>query len=255
MTSPKQSEKSKSDNNPAPSENTIKVFGRPIRKEDLFRLGGLAAFFVIVIVLLVLLWPFFGQFFEEGGRERMIEQAKNAGPLGVLMLLGIQVLQVVVAFIPGEVVQMAAGAMYGPIGGMIIILLGCVLASWLIYEVVHRLGQPFVEAMVPTKYLDKFRAFEEDGRLEPLVFVLFLIPGLPKDTFTYLVPLTHMPRDRYLFITTIARIPGVFMSTFAAAGLMDGNITRSVVVLVVLAVIAGLGFLFKDRIIDLLKRK
>lgn len=232
----------------------ILVFGRPMHKEDLFRLAGLVVFFALMIAIVVLLWPFFGQFFEEGGRERMVAEIRNAGPLGVFMLLGIQVLQVVVAFIPGEVVQMVAGAMYGPVGGMAIILGGCLLSGLLIYEVVHRLGQPFVEAMVPTKYLDKFRSFEANGRLEPLVFVLFLIPGLPKDTFTYLVPLTNMSRNKYLAITTLARIPGVFMSTFAAAGFMDGNMRQAVIVIVVLAIVAGIGLLFKDRIIAMLDR-
>lgn len=232
----------------------VLIFGRTVYKDTLFRLGGLAVFFVFVVILVVMLWPYMGQFFEPGGRERMMEQFRNAGPLGVVMLLGIQVLQVVVAFIPGEVVQVAAGAMYGPFGGMVIILAGCVLASWFIYEVVHRLGQPFVEAMVPTHYLERFRSFEANGKLTPLVFVLFLIPGLPKDTFTYLVPLTNMPLKKYLLITTIARIPGVFMSTFAASGFVDGNMRQAIVAVVVLAILAGIGVLFKDRIISLLGR-
>lgn len=239
----------------ASASKPITVFGRPMRREELFRLGGLLAFFVLLVVVVALIWPYMGQFFDADGRARMIEEIRNAGPLGVLILLGVQVLQVVVAFIPGEVVQIAAGVMYGPVGGMVIVLVGCVIASAIVYQVVHRLGQPFVESMVPMKYMERFREFEAKGKLDPLVFILFLIPGLPKDTFTYLVPLTNMPLSRYLVLSTIARIPGVFMSTFASAGVMDGNIRQAVIAVVVLAVLAGVGYFFKDKIIGLLGKK
>ena len=87
---------------------------------------------------------------------------------------------------------MAAGMMYGPWLGAAVVLLGCIISSAFVFAVVHRLGAPFVRDMVPTKYLDKFNAFEESGKLSIVVFILFLIPAMPKDTFTYLVPLTNM---------------------------------------------------------------
>ena len=76
---------------------------------------------------------------------------------------------------------------------------------------------------MPTKYLDKFRAFEKTGKLNIVVFILFLIPGLPKDTFTYLVPLTDMNMRTFLLLSNIGRIPGILVSTYAADGLIDGR--------------------------------
>ena len=57
---------------------------------------------------------------------------------------------------------------------------------------VHKLGAPFVQAMVPEKYMGKFREWETSEKFNVIVFILFLIPGLPKDVFTYITPLTHM---------------------------------------------------------------
>ena len=239
----------------AASQQEVVVFGKPISKADLFKLWGLLAFFIIVVVIIVMLWPYVGRMFDPAGREQLVSDIRNAGPAGVLMLLGLQFLQIIVAFIPGEVVQVAAGAIYGPWLGALVILVGCFFSSWLIYEVVHRLGQPFVEAMVPTKYLGRLRAFEEQGKLTPLVAILFLIPGLPKDVFTYLVPLTNMPRKTFLLTTTLARIPGILMSTYAASGLVEGNFASSIVIFVVLAIIAILAFLFKDKLLDLPGRR
>ena len=108
--------------------------------------------------------------------------------------------------------------------------------------------------MVPTKYLDKFRAFEESGKLNITVFILFLIPGLPKDVFTYLVPLTDMPMRTFLVLSNVGRIPGIVVSTYAAAGLADGRVVESVVIFAVLAVIAIVGILMRDRIMDFFSR-
>ena len=119
------------------------------------------------------------------------------------------------------------------------------------FAVVHRLGAPFVRDMVPTKYLDKFNAFEENGKLSIVVFILFLIPAMPKDAFTYLVPLTNMRMRDFLFLSNVGRIPGIVISTYAANGLVDGNITQSIIIFAVVAVIAIVAIVFRDKIMNL----
>lgn len=233
----------------------VNILGRKIPRADVFRAVGLLLLVLVMVIVTVSLWPVISSVFNDQGRENLIKNIRNVGPLGVLMLLGLEFVQIVVAFIPGEVVQVVAGALYGPWIGALIILVGCVLSTWFVYEVVHRLGQPFVEEMVSTKHLSRFREFEKSGKLSVMVFVLFLIPGLPKDVFTYLVPLTSMPRREFLTLATIARSPGVFMSTFAASGLVKGNIVQSVVVFAIVGVVALVGILNRERILDWLGRK
>ena len=104
---------------------------------------------------------------------------------------------------------------------------------------------------VPTKYLDKFNAFEESGKLSIVVFILFLIPAMPKDTFTYLVPLTNMRMRDFLVLSNVGRIPGIVISTYAANGLVDGNITQSIIIFAVVAVIAIVAIVFRDKIMNL----
>lgn len=237
--------------NDAKSSPILHIFGRSVSKTDLFKLLGLLAFIVITVGVVWALWPLLSELFQEGGTEKMIDKVRSAGPWGVLILLAFQLLQIIVAFIPGEVVQVSAGILYGPWGGSAIILLGCLISSWIIYQIVHRLGQPFVEDMVPTKYLEKFQAFEESGRLDVMVFILFLIPAMPKDTFTYLVPLTKMSLKRYLVITTVARTPGVVVSTLAASGLAEGNIAVGVAIFAVVAVLAVLAIVFREKLMGL----
>lgn len=225
-------------------QRTIKLFGHEIKQADIFKLVGLLVFFAVMGIIVAFLYPSFSGLFEEGGVECTIEHIQSQGAFGVLTLLLMQFLQIVVAFIPGEVVQIASGMLYGPFWGCVLIFVGCVFSSAFIYELVHKLGAPFVQDMIGEKHLAKARAFEESGKLNVLVFILFLIPGLPKDTFTYLVPLTNMKLVPFLLISNIARIPGILVTTFAAGGLADGDYTSSIIIFAVAAVIAIVGMLF-----------
>lgn len=237
---------------PIEEEPFVSVLGHQVRRSDIIKLAGLIAFLVLTAAIVVVLWPSFSLLFEEDGINKVIEDITSKGPFGVLTLLGLQFLQIVVAFIPGEVVQMAAGMLYGPVWGTLIILLGCVISSAVIYELVHRLGAPFVQSMIDKKYLVKFYEFEHSGKLNVLVFVLFLIPGMPKDVLTYLVPLTGMPLRTFLLLTTVGRIPGVIISTYAAAGIAEGHIVTSLIIFGVAAVLLIIGFLCRNRLMALL---
>lgn len=236
------------------SHQEVSVGGHRIQKADIFKFIGLIVFFVIIVVVCVLLYPYFHELFEPGGIDRIISDVRNAGPIGLLLLLGLQFLQVVVAFIPGEVIQIAAGLLYGPWVGTLIILVGSIISSAFIFMLVHRLGKPFVQGMVSDKYLAKFRDFEKTGKMNAIVFILFLIPGLPKDVFTYLVPLTDMRMRTFLILSNVGRIPGIFISTYAADGLIDGRVVQSVVIFVIAALIVVVGIVFRTRIMKVLDR-
>lgn len=235
-------------------EKEITLFGKKIKQSDLIKLVGLVVFIVLITAIVVAIWPTLSIVFEPGGVETLIELITSQGPLGVLILLGMQLLQIIVAFIPGEVVQIAAGMMYGPLWGSVVILVGCVLSSMVVYELVHKLGAPFVRSMVGEKQLLKFRQFELSGKFGVTVFILFLIPGFPKDVLTYIVPLSDMNLRTFLLLSTIGRTPGVIISTYAAAGLADGNMVTSVIIFVVAALIAIIVLLLRNRIIDAISR-
>ena len=189
------------------------------------------------------IWPYLHELFEPGGLDRVMADVRNAGPIGFLILLGLQFLQIVVAFIPGEVVQIAAGVLYGPWVGAA--SHPCRLRD---FQRLHfRAG---AQAGCPVRA--EHGAHELPREVPPVredrtsstssVFVLFLIPGLPKDVFTYLVPLTDMNMRTFLLLSNIGRIPGIIVSTYAADGLMDGtHLSKAPSSSAVAAVIAILG--------------
>ena len=206
------------------AEQEVEVRGHKMEKADIFKFVGLIAFFAIMVLIVVMLWPYFHELFEPGGLDRIINDVRGAGLL------------------------------YGPWIGALVILAGCVISSAFIFALVHKLGAPFVQSMVPVQYLEKFRKFEKTGKLNIIVFILFLIPGLPKDVFTYLVPLTDMRMRTFLLLSNVGRIPGIVVSTYAADGLADGRLMESAIIFAVAAVIAVLGIVFRERIMKMLEK-
>ena len=144
-------------------------------------------------------------------------QVEALGVWGVLALLGVQLLQVVVAIIPGEPVELVAGAMYGAWGGLALCLLGCLLGSAGVFLAVRKKGRAAFERTSLAAQLRQYRFLQEESRLEGLGFLLYFIPGTPKDILVYVCALSPLPLGRFLVLSTLARIPSVVTSTWAGA--------------------------------------
>lgn len=235
-------------------EEKLTVLGHTLTRADLFKFASLVVFFIIMCIVCVFLYPMLKDFFEPGGINRVTSNIKEAGLAGVGTLLALQFLQMVIAFIPGEVTQIAAGLIYGPWWGAFIIALGCVISTAFIYELVNKLGAPFARAFVPEKALKQIIKLEKSPQFSLIVFILFLIPGLPKDVFTYIVPLTSMPLSRFLVLTTLGRLPGIVLSTYAAAGFSHGSWFESIAIFVVLGVLALIALVFGKQIMTSLEK-
>ena len=233
----------------ADSQDQLTIRGHTMDRSTVLKFAGLIVFIVLIGVVVAVMWPYIADIFTEGGVDRLVERVRSAGVGGVFILLGMQLLQIIVAVIPGEVVQLAAGLMYGPLLGALVVLLGCLISSAIVYKLVHALGAPFVQNMVSTEHLEKFHKFEESGKLDIVVFVLFLIPAMPKDVFTYLVPLTNMKMGRFLTLATLGRVPGVLASTYVAHGLSQGDIVGPVAIVAIVAIIAIVAVVFRDKIL------
>lgn len=225
-----------------------------LQKDEIIKFLILIGIGCIGVACVIALWPQIMDLFSEGGVNRLVDRVQQAGSWGVLCLLGLQLLQVIVAFIPGEVVQVAAGLMYGPALGALIIVVGAALSSAIVYIMVHKLGAPFVQKMVPEKYMNQIQKFEQSSKFEVIVFILFFLPGMPKDAFTYLLPLTRMKLVPFLVITTLARTPGIVASTYATAGFVNGNIVEAVIIVAVVVIIAVVGIIFQKQIVSALGR-
>ena len=135
------------------------------------------------------------------------------GMLGQLLFIGMQVLQVVIAMIPGEMLEVGAGYAFGAWEGTLLCMVGVAIGSTLIFLLTKRFGLKLVEAFVPREKLQELKFFKKEKRLELLIFLVFFIPGTPKDLLSYFIGLTDMKLGTWLLITAVARIPSIVTST------------------------------------------
>ena len=162
--------------------------------------------------------------------EEFRDHVRSYGAWGPLLMIGLRALQVVVAIIPGEVLEVASGFIFGWFWGMILCLTGTTLAVILIYWAVRKWGVRLVEAFFPREKILKYSFIQNEKKLNMLVFMLFLIPGTPKDLLDYLVGLTPMKLSTFLLITTFARIPSVVSSTIVGSLAQKGNVVVAAVI-------------------------
>lgn len=162
---------------------------------------------------------------------------------GLPIMLFIQLAQIVVAIIPGELVEFVAGTLYGWFWGLIFCLVGIALGQTIIFKAVRYFGKRFVEKIAGSDALTKFKFLQDEKKLKTVVFILFLIPGTPKDLLTYAVPLTKISLKSFLIITLIARIPSVLSSTFAGDAFSDRKYITLIVAYCVILIFSGIGVL------------
>ncbi|MDR1358101.1 MAG: TVP38/TMEM64 family protein [Coriobacteriales bacterium] len=222
---------------------------RKISNADKAKFAGLLLFIALMVTIGVLLVPYYEHLTTEEGRLQLIEEIKGAGIAGVGICLGLQFVQIVVAFIPGEVTQLAIGAIYGPLLGSLITALGALISSLFIFFVVRKLGGPFVQGMIGTKNSKVLDFLHKDRNLNAITFILFLIPGLPKDVFTYLFPLTTIRPLNFFVLSTLGRIPGIVASAYIGSAAVQGDYTQAIIVGVIAGGLGLLGIIFNKRII------
>ena len=164
-----------------------------------------------------------------------------------LVLIAVNFMQVVVAFIPGEVVEQACGVL-GPYLGTLICLISTVLGSCFVLFLVRRFGRNLVYAIYPKEKIDSISFLHDHKKRNMLTFALFFIPGTPKDILTYAIGLTDMSIPLYIGLTTFARLPSIIMSTVSGDWISEslageGNgIIKIIVLNAISLVLCGIGY-------------
>ncbi len=201
-----------------------------------------AVFVALTVIGIILVYQYFGD------PAYVREVVGDHYVIAAIAFIFICALQVVVAFIPGEVVEVAVGYVFGAWWGSVIALAGIVLGSVTVIFLVRRFGRKFVYTFYPKEKMDKLPILNNPRKRNLLTLVLFLIPGTPKDMLTYAVGLTDMSIPLYIALTTAARFPSVISSTLAGGAMGDKNYTVAIITFAVTAVISLTGVLIYNHI-------
>ncbi len=227
----------------------LKAYLSSLSAKQKWKYGVLAAAAVLLTAAVIALIPWFMKVASPENMERITRWLKGIEPFGFIILFAVQLLQIVIAVIPGEPVELLAGFMYGPWGGLLFCLAGSALGCMLVFLLVRRFGKKLIQRMCDSEKVQKLRFMKTEKNKEFLLFILFFIPGTPKDVLTYLSPLLGISLPRFLIITTIAKIPSIITSTFAGNFLGEGKIVSMIILYGVTAVVSIAGILVHNRLV------
>ena len=156
-------------------------------------------------------------------------------------LVGINIAQVLLAFLPGEPIELASGYAFGFWEGTLLCLVASGIATSIVYAAVRRWGWSIVGLFFDSKDFQKYGWLQDARRLELLMLAVFLVPGTPKDFLTYFAGLTRMRFPAVLAIATLGRIPSIVTSTMAASAFGNGDYALALVAVIVAAILLAFG--------------
>ena len=161
--------------------------------------------------------------------EQLVETLRSEGSLGPLVCIGVQFLQVVIFAVPGEITQIAAGYVFGAWLGFAYSVIGIMLGSAFDYSFARLVGRPVIEKLMGRKRLAGIDRILESRKGKAALFVLFLIPGMPKDAMSYGAGLTQIRFAEFIVISGLARTPALLFSTLIGSQLYERDFSAMVV--------------------------
>lgn len=217
-----------------------------IKREDLTekqkKLIGIAAFVCFILFCGMVGW-FIGRpmvkFVSEPEKFRL--WVGKSGLWGKLAFVGMTALQVVVALIPGEPLEIGAGYAFGAIEGTVLCIIGITVGSLAVFSLVRRFGIRLVEIFFSREKIRTLRFLQDSKKRDFLIFIVFLLPGTPKDLLTYFAGLTDIKFPHFLLLASIARLPSVVTSTLGGNALGDRQYIVAIAVFAATMVISGAG--------------
>lgn len=212
-----------------------------LKKKRIIGIASVAGVLLALVVLTIILGkPIANAIRDKAGFRQWMQ---GTGFWKYPLMVGIMALQVIIAFIPGEPIEIMAGYVFGSWLGLFLCLLGTALGSVIIIMAVRKFGMKLVTLFIQKEHLQNLRFFKETKKRDATIFLLFLIPGTPKDILTYLAGLVPIHLGKYLLLTSIARIPSVISSTMGGNKLGTKQYGQAIIIFAVTLVLTAIAAL------------
>jgi uncharacterized membrane protein YdjX (TVP38/TMEM64 family) len=206
-----------------------------------------------VILLLVILfrdsiWENLAYFYHLfADRDRVRDFIASFGWGAPLVFMGIQILQVIFAPVPGEATGFIGGYLFGVLKGFLYSSAALAVGSWINFSIGRFLGVRFVRKMIPAAKFEKFDSMLKRQGLVVL-FLLFVFPGFPKDYLCLFLGLSTLPLKVFLLIAAVGRMPGTFLLSLQGAYLFEENYLFLGIAAGVCAILVGIIYLYRERL-------
>ena len=178
--------------------------------------------------------------------EQLVASMRQSGWRGPAICIAIQFLQVVFFMVPGEITQIAAGYVFGAWLGLFYSVIGILLGSAFDFWFARTVGRPVIKKVLGEKTWEKVDNALSTNRGKSALFILFLIPGMPKDAMSYGAGLSNLRIGEFTMISGLGRLPGLLFSTMIGDQLYDRNYT-TVGIIIAVGALVSVGFYLYER--------
>lgn len=185
-------------------------------------------------------------------RDELIAAVRSWGIFGPLLYVSLQVIQTIVAPIPGQIVGSIGGFIFGP-WGILWTSIGTLLGCYIVFKISKRFGRRFIEKIFKPSAIARFDFIINSKSAAVVLFLVFLLPGFPDDIVCYIAGLTTLPIRKLMVILLLGRLPLIIVTNYLGSGITT-NLEGVIIVSIVAVVLLGLGLWQRQRILALLKK-
>lgn len=211
--------------------------------------AGIAVIVIAVAATALIIWYAGVPLVRFASRPEKFRQWVNgSGVLSRFAYIGMVILQIVIAVLPGEPFEIAAGYAFGAVEGTLLCLAASTLGSVMVFLLVRRFGPKLVEIFFTEDKLRRVRFLKTTPKRDFIFFVIFMIPGTPKDLLCYFAGLTDIKFSVWLLICSLGRLPAIVTSTVGGDALGTSNYWFAAIVFAVTLVISLAGLLLYKHI-------
>lgn len=166
----------------------------------------------------------------------------------VFVYIAAQIVQIVICVIPGQWLQFAAGYMYGFWLGFLFSLIGAAIGSVITYYLAKLLGRDVMYLVFGEKKINEFIHKLNSKKAIVVVFLIFLIPGVPKDLCNYAAGISAMKLKPFLVVSLVGRSPGMMGSLLVGRQIEAGNYTGAIIIAVIAVILFIIGIIMRKRL-------
>lgn len=178
--------------------------------------------------------------------NKLLKQYKTAS---IFLYMGLQVFQIIVSVLPGQALQFAAGYAYSFWLGFLYSLIGVALGTVITFYLARLLGKDSLHVIFGEERFSKFVHTLNSKRSFVVLFVIFLIPGIPKDLFTYAAGVSEIRITPFLLLSLLGRAPAMIGSIMMGSMFHNGSYFGLIIIGSAAVILFVAGILLRDKLL------
>lgn len=196
----------------------------------------ISALKILILVLIVIgiplyIWFFHGDLIKSfENMDDVIAFLERYQTQSIFVYIGLQIIQIVISIIPGQVFQMAAGYLYGFWPALIFAMAGALAGTAISFTLAKVLGRDFLHLFFGEEKMSYYIERLNSKKVYTIVFFLYLIPGIPKDVVSYAAGASDIKFKPFIILSALGRLPGMVGCLLMGTMFVDENYTGVIII-------------------------